>query len=293
MPPLIPIEEYKRVAEILVENLRWAIIGLMFLTAAPLLLYAQFGLDKHSILYDLCRDIGIAILVAVLIAIAYETYARLHFEIKLMTSVIGTLIAEWSRDDIWDEVKKQLIEKRVIREKLRINIKLYSDERLPNGQMVLALNIRYELHGLRSAPEQILIVHYLDKHLKAKGAELPCFESIAIGGKSYPVIDHVKDGILSESVQVARKGGKPIDVVIGRKSIIYVPGIHYFTMTEITKGIELHMEEIPDELEAFFSIRPHMADMRLEVNPIDEVKFDDVLLLSGQGIEFLFKRKID
>lgn len=64
-------------------------------------------------------------------------------------------------------------------------------------------------------------------------------------------------------------------------------------MTEMTKGVELSLENFPKGFEAFFAMRPHKDDIRLEVNPDKEQRYENVLLLPGQGIEFLFKLKPD
>ena len=283
----------REIGKILVENVRWFVIGVMIVIAAPFLLYAQFGLDKHSLWYDVFRDVGIAFLISALVSIIFETYARLRFETELMSDVSGIVISDLSREDIWQQVKEQVLEKTAIRENFHTKMKLYRDKRLSAGQMVLWMETRYELRGLRSVPAKIRITHFNDRHLKVEQAKLPCFEFICIGEKERAIEKYVTDGKFEEEIEVEAKTGNSIGVLLRRKEIVYIPGITYLTMTEMTKGIKLDLENIPDNLEAIFSIRPHFADIPLKANSAKETRFDDVSLLPGQGIEFLFKRKGD
>lgn len=288
---------YKKVVgeigKILVQNVRWFLIGIIILIATPFLLYSEFGLDKHNLWYDVFRDIGIAFVISALVSIIFETYARLRFETELMSDVSGIVISDLSREDIWQQVKEQILEKSAIREHFQTKLRLSTNEHLSPGQMVLWMETRYDLCGLRSVPAKVKVMHFNDKHLKVEQAKLPCFEYIGIRNEPLPVDRCVKDGKFEQEIDVEPKTGNPVGILIRRKEIVYIPGITYLTMTEMTKGIKLDLEEIPDDLEAIFSIRPHVSNVPLSTSSAIETKFDDILLLPGQGIEFLFKRKVD
>lgn len=262
---------------------------------AIIILFFAYQAPKDSTLSHLLRDIGIAIVVAVIIAAIYETYARHHFEAQLMSKAINVLIADFSRDDVWEEVKKQLIEKHFIRENLRVEMSLKADEKLLHpGQMVLEMVIQYELCGLRSEPKIVEIEHYLDEHLRIKEAKLPCFEFICIGNDK-DCSHEVTEGEFKKKVKVPAKDKGTIEVRTRRKEVIYVPGNHCLTMTGITKGVELKLWSIPNHLnlEVLYRMRPHDEAGSLEVNGMKAARFDEILLLSGQTIEFLFKRRTD
>jgi hypothetical protein len=61
-------------------------------------------------------------------------------------------------------------------------------------------------------------------------------------------------------------------------------------MTELTQGITLHLEDLPDGIEAEVTLRPHTqfpVALKEDV-PLDS-EFKSTLLLPGQGIEFRFR----
>jgi len=133
-----PSAAYAEFARLFAEYLNVIIIGLMFLTGTSLAAIShQF--DESSFLFHFLRDVAIAVLVAVLIAVAYETSSRMRFEQMLMTSFLGAVVADWSRQDVWDALKSQFLEKKVIREHLRIGVRLLPNERVAHGQMLLKL----------------------------------------------------------------------------------------------------------------------------------------------------------
>lgn len=64
-------------------------------------------------------------------------------------------------------------------------------------------------------------------------------------------------------------------------------------MNEITRGIELCLEELPRDLSAFVIIRPHshVTGVELRQDSPNHFKDDDLVLLPGQIIELVFQRK--
>jgi hypothetical protein len=230
----------------------------------------------------------------------YEAHARDQFDTRLINKTIDSVLSDLSRKDIWREVQRQVIEKRAIRERLHVSLKILRAEdfstaedpiELDPQQMVLSMHMEYDLYGLRSLPSQVNIVHHLNKTLKAKKGKLPRFDFVHINGGpnlKEEVNDHHE---FNEEIMVDSKENRPIHVAMCKKEVIYIPGNHSLTLTEMTKGIELTLLGAPQDLEVFFSLRPHAEDQALVENPPQAIRFDDEIMLPGQTIEFLFRRK--
>jgi len=280
------------------EYIRLFIIAMLLITAAAFLLSAELS-SSNSLLHHIPRDIGIAALVAALIAVYYETYARLRFESALLNGFLGAVISDWSREDIWTTVKAQVIEKQVFRQNLRLVIQLCPAKALAErGQMLMKINVEYELCGLRSTSTEAQIAHFLDVHLKNKEENLPRFKSIQIDGKDIPIRDDTIDekGRFIRTLSVPAKGRPGRKVSTERYEIIYIPGNHSFTMNEIAKGIELCMSgDIPPNLTVAAVIRPDPSTENIEFTEASGAHFHDpnLVLLPGQTIEFIFRRKED
>ncbi|MGZ5884249.1 MAG: hypothetical protein ACXWJE_07775 [Burkholderiaceae bacterium] len=290
---LSPGKVYREFADASLQYLLWIIIGVLILFGTSLYAASDW-IRSDSSMHHLLRDIGIAILVAAIIAIVYETYARTRFELMLMNSFLGAVIADWSRQDIWDVLKAQIIEKSVIRENFRIGIRLTPDKRLAPGQMLLKMNVEYDLLGLRSKAIDINVEHFLDWHFKIKGHDLPRFCCVRIADNEIPLdSEHIsKRGEFSCPVRVPAKGKGALPVASIREEVVYCPGTNCFVLNEITKGLEICLEEIPEDFLLFVTVRPHgnLKYRELKVNSAEHrVKINNMVLFPGQVVELLFQ----
>jgi hypothetical protein len=60
-------------------------------------------------------------------------------------------------------------------------------------------------------------------------------------------------------------------------------------MSGIARGVRISLEDLPDDIDAFINIRPHKdKPIPLVKNSELQDELDDVLLLPGQVIEFIF-----
>lgn len=79
-----------------------------------------------------------------------------------------------------------------------------------------------------------------------------------------------------------------------REEVVYFPGTHCFVLNEITKGIEICLNAIPDDIKVFVTVRPHpnlkYRELKLACGE-DQIKIDDIVLFPGQIIELLFQPK--
>jgi hypothetical protein len=288
-----PSEEFRRLAFHEVETRRLlSIVGLLAM-GVLILFVAHYYLNDPPLLHDLSRDIGLAFVIASLGAALYETYARKHFELKLLTSFLDAVMGDWSHPDIWSVVKAQVIEKDVMREKLRIGLEIERDDRVGQGQMLCRICVNYALHGLKTSRERVCIRHFLDMHLQVPQHNLPRFTGISIDGEPEIKLappDVSSDGKFTRYIDIPARGRGGKVVASDREEVIYVPGNHCFTMTEITRGIELFIDKIPDDVRICFTIRPaNVENVELKRGMTGSFKDENLLLLPGQNIEFFFK----
>ncbi|MCC2960268.1 hypothetical protein LK540_07470 [Massilia sp. IC2-278] len=285
-------EALKKIA----SHMLWIIIGILALVGAAMLIMSSGIHVEPPILHHVFRDIGIAIIVAAIITAVYETYARIRFELLLMTSFLGAVIADWSRQDIWNALKSQIIEKPVVRENFRVAVRLEHDSRVAQGQMVLKMQVSYNLRGLRSRSTTTKIEHFLDWHFKIKDQNLPCFSNVKVGGKKFTSTDpcFTTKGEFICSVNVPAKDRGAVSVSSSREEVVYFPGTHCFVLNEITKGLEICLNDIPEDITLFVTVRPHpdlkYRELKLTSGE-DQIKVDDIVLFPGQIIELLFQPK--
>ena len=297
LPELLTVT--KAVSEALkniASHMLWIIIGILALVGAATIVGVGAIGEEWMVLHHVIRDIGIAIIVAAIITAVYETYARIRFELLLMTSFLGAVIADWSRQDIWNALKSQIIEKPVVRENFRVAVRLERDPRVAQGQMLLKMQVSYDLRGLRSRSVTTKIEHFLDWHFKIKDQDLPRFSNVKIGDKKFTPTDpcFTKHGEFICSVNVPAKDHGAVSVTSSREEVIYFPGTHCFVLNEITKGLEIVLNDIPDDITLFVTFRPHpdlkYRELKLSSGE-DLIKINDIVLFPGQIIELLFQPK--
>jgi len=285
-------ETNRRAAYRLIQFRHWATIAIMVTGGSAAIVMAHVYFVSAPLEHDLLRDFGIAVLVAALGAILYENYARSRFEHLLLTSFLGAVVSDWSRPDIWDVVKAQVIEKPVIRDHLRLGIELVSDPRLGSGKMLLKMRVRYSLNSLRTRPQAVTVRHFLDAHLQIKQHNLPRFDSIKIDDREIDLTatQAIKHGKFATQVTVPQKGARGVEVLSDRTEIAYVPGNHCFTMNEITKGVEVCLDGIPENMRVSMTIRSaELEQIKLKMHV--PFKNENLVLLPGQFIEFFFQYK--
>jgi hypothetical protein len=271
------------------HHFHWFLTIFVILVGTLFLLWAA-KLEKYSTSHDVLRDIGLALLIAAVVGATYEVFARSHFIRDTMAAMLSKILGDIVRDDIWDEVKDQIIKKEMMRENMDIFLGISSDLDPLCNPTTLWMKFNYELRGLHSRPKKktIELMHFLDDHIKSEN--LPRFESIEVDGKKFPT-DSIVDGKFTTLVELNNKEGTTIGVIIERYESTYIPGSYNLTMTEMTKGIELFLTDIPDGIKTIVNIRPHVEKVSLEKG--QHLHFHDIILLPGQSIEFRFVHRRD
>jgi hypothetical protein len=285
-----------------------AVIGaVIFLTAAWLL-------QSYVFWRDISRDVGIAFLVAIIVSAIYELFARSRYDEKVREGKVHAVLEEIVHKDIWAEVRRQVIERDMIREKAKIRMRLQRKPDLfgeNSSQVLLWVDFSYELNGLRSKPRRVMLAHNLDDHIKRGELALPRFEEVVIGKTVYDCTNaaqqlksksigqqkvNIKGATLNLSKGTFRKElylrpreAKGVAVETRRWEITYVPGSYNLTMAEMTQGISVHLLELPFDIAAEVNILPH-TNLPVPLRVAEPYVFENLLLLPGQTIEFRFKQ---
>ena len=267
---------------------------------------------------DLVRDIGIALMVAGIISIAYEWNTR-ETESKLeMKSVLDRVLAAFIPDTLWNEVQSEIFTRKAFRTDMNLQIELYSDSIemggnifvIPHGQRVLKSVLSYKLKGMSSSKHHVDIVHHLDIHMKNDNLKMPRFIKALVTDENGHVSSYT-DKYLATIVN-SEKGiltipsnrcpsilfqGKGVKVEIERYEIVNAPGLYTMILPEmvipsdnnpsvvVSYNKQLNNEnELSLEIETWFNTQKH--NFEKEANA-DLWKFKSIML-PGQGFSIIF-----
>lgn len=262
------------------------------LIALSLLMWSVL-IPETSVLHHIVRDLGIGFLVAALVGAIFELHMRVRFSSQTMGDVLNVAMGELIDPEVWREAKSQVLSREIIRKDNHIHLLIKPIASCP-GKAVFQLEFEYELCGLHPRTREVELVHELDDFLQ-HGADYPRFQYIQVGEKRYEGEDlrkRLERGRFVAKVDLPGKDEKPITVISAREEIVYLPGSYNLTMTELTNGITLHLEDLPEGFEAEVTLRPHTPlPIALKKDVPLNSQFRNTLLLPGQGIEFRFRTK--
>jgi hypothetical protein len=268
-------------------------IGYLIPIGGTIICYTIAVLTKHTYetAYDISRDLAIAFVVALIVTVIYEVYARSRYERKNFINTLQVIMNEIVHPGVWEEVRNQIIDRNMIRENCMIRLKLEKETGLRDGQMVLCVEFEYDLQSLSSKPERVTVLHYLDDHIECPTKKLPRFELIEVGKENFcdTALDaHISSGVFSFDTTLKPRGQSDTQVRSRRREITYVPGSYNLIMGEICCGLRLRLDEIPSGIKAFVHVWPHTDKPIPLIAGVTLDEFHDKILLPGQGCEFRF-----
>lgn len=243
-------------------------------------IYAASRYTEHATTHNILNELGIAIVIASIVTLMYETYAREVLAQETMSTVISTVMAGMFDPELWEELRQQLLNKTAVRRECIVRLRLEPHDKLPPHQMVLWVSLSYRIHPLRIKAKTVDIRHNLDQFMQNEALDLPRFTHIEVGAD---VIDpRPLQGKLECKVPVD-SSPYGTNVIIERREIVYIPGAYHLIMSELTFVENVYIEDVP-------------ADVGLEVNwtidnkPVKAHQSCTVkrLLMPGHAIEFRF-----
>jgi len=189
--------------------------------------------------FEVSRDIGIALVVAVVVAHIFEFYERTLHTVETMDRLIDMRMADQLGKPIWDEMKKVVRSKQVIRRNAGLRIKACRDPKLPSHLAVMSLEFGYDLCSLQDEELIFGVVHELDYQFSAPELDVPRFERVMVRGANgievYEgnTLSSVSDGkAVRLSLTLPPRDAGHIRVITERRELVAAPGSFNLYMTE-------------------------------------------------------------
>lgn len=214
-----------------------------------------------SIVKHILRDIGVAFIVAVVVTVVYE-YSTRHLDERVtMLNVIDKAMAEFMPPSVWNEVKQEVLQRKMMRRNVDFEFKVLRDAKLsngklitvPKGQVLLWMKYGYDLYGMTADPIDVPIQHELGFEMWNAELEIPRFESVSVisdSGKKRKMyvgddlqkIYHGKGSIRLEGPNLVRLPAahlnQPVRIESERYELVSVPGSYNLVMPELAARLE-------------------------------------------------------
>ncbi len=266
-------------------------VAVLVLGVITLLILSFLRFDGRDIAFEFARDIAIALSVSGVMACLFEIYHHVTHQMRTMREVIDTVMGDKITAEVWDEVKKLIEHRNVIRRNVRIRLSLHTMPGLKKHEAVLRVEQDYDLCGLTQRRATVRVEHELDYHLRNGASEFPRFEYIEVNPpgpelKKYSRADiktMCPEGKFSQIVTVEPSGGEPVHIQVQRFELVHIPGSYNLYSSEFIKGLQLYFGECPTEIESEVWVRPQGEGM--DIKHGEKTCSCEHLLLPGQGIE--------
>jgi hypothetical protein len=157
-----------------------SLIGIILIGASHELKIAN-AIGPESFWFHFLRDLGLACLISVLIAITIE----ISLAKRLATGGLDAIMTAIIPEDVWGELRRHIVGQAVIREDYILTMSI-DDEVLTNGSYASTTTLLYSLRSTGVNP--YTVEHELDHHKtghESGGRVLPRFESVTIQDKVY------------------------------------------------------------------------------------------------------------
>ena len=270
-----------------VEKYKYFVHVAAALVAGLALIYLATRFEMHKTTHDVLREFGIAIVIAGIVTLMYETYAREVLARETMSKVVESVMGDMFDAQLWEEMRRQLLQKTAVRRECIVRMSLEPNGDLPAGQIVLWVSLNYRLHELRTRAKTIHLRHSLDRFMRNERLNLPRFTRIQVADR---VLDPrtLTDGRLdlNEPASSSRYG---TNVLVERREIVHVPGAYHLIMSELTFVENIFMQDVPDDVSVTLN---WTIDAEHAVRSNEGCKINR-LLMPGHAIEVRFERKAE
>jgi hypothetical protein len=266
-----------------------------------IILSAEFG---ESLATKVFEELGIAFVVAAILAAGVDTFAHMKFAEELreltLVEVLATVFRRLIPDRVFDQVRDHILTADKVRRNYRVTMKLTRELAGRKDDFECETLYTYEIHNITGYSPRSSLVHNLDHDLKgydSTGKELPRFVSATIDSDPVDLSKCVKDKYrLQHEIQLP-KGKKPLFVEIHVASIRRVPDTWNWNMSELAEGATIEIDAVaPEAAGVKFEVRAlHPEREELEPQAGNGAggkwmwKFKPALL-TWQGFEFTSSR---
>lgn len=193
--------------------------------------YWQERIQTETIVDVVIRDLGIAMVVAVLLSLLIESYARNRLQDEIRSGVIEAAFKRLIPASAFDQVSAHIMQAKLTKESSVIEMVIRSDPAVSAGNAGFYVSntiLRYQLRSLTGRPVKDTICARLDRDVTFQaqdGRRLPRFESVTIGDKK--LLGGELKSLLSDDECTfstpATIDGSPLSVVVVLEEILRVP----------------------------------------------------------------------
>jgi len=252
--------------------------------------YTQLS-KKDNPWLQLLYEIGFALVVSAVVSAIYELHERVQYEERALKGVLKGVIDELVVPGVWDAIHEQIVDKHIFRQDAVLKISLSPPDDFRNNLQKLRVTLSYNLFAARPTPRKSTVRHQLNFHLYSEKDGFPRFERIVFGRHNLigqNLAKHVShEGVFSMQWDPVRDGN-PIEISVERVELTNVPGSYYFTFLELTQGVRIEVDALPEGIDGEICALPETKPYKMIQDEIVERR---TLILPGQSIEFRFTEK--
>jgi len=274
-----------------------SLVVLLLLGAGLLALVSFFKFKGSDVAWEFLRDLGIALVVAVVVAGLFELYRSIRHNVETMRDVLDITMNDKVTPEVWQELRTFIEARKVIRRNMHVRWCLVKEASLPEHLAVLQIEIGYELHALSSSIREVLVEHELDYHMANQTLNLPRFDRILINPdqcsancySAEEIAQKWPRGKVSISVPISRGNARPTIVRTERQELVNVPGSYNLYTPELVKSFDVYYGDCLATVEPEVLVRPFGYGVTLK-HVGNNWSCED-LLLPGHGIEIKLRLK--
>jgi hypothetical protein len=252
--------------------------------------YTQLS-RKDNPWWQLLYEVGFALVVSAVVSAIYELHERVQYEERALKGVLKGVIDELVVPGVWDAIHEQIVDKHIFRQDAVLKISLSPPDNFRYNLQKLRVTLSYNLFAARPTPRKSTVRHQLNFHLHSEKDGFPRFERIVFGRHNLigqNLAKHVsQEGVFSMQWDPVRDGN-PIEISVERVELTNVPGSYYFTFLELTQGVRIEVDALPEGIEGEICALPDTKPYKMIQDEIVERR---TLILPGQSIEFRFTEK--
>lgn len=231
----------------------------------------QSHIGPETLVDRLLRDVGIAMVVAVLLTLIIESRARMRLQEEVRSGVVEATLRRLIPPSVYNQVKIHVMGARVLKQQWNVAIEVYRDEvacRDRSDHYVCRTTIGYLLRSLTGAAVTDDLVVLLDQDISGSdgAGPLPRIESVKVGAMTFrgqTFDQHLQDAGASfqRAIEIPPES---VAVTIVVRAIIRVPDTFVWTTTHLTDHAKVTVatESVPQVKFAVQALHPDRGGLR-------------------------------
>jgi hypothetical protein len=240
-----------------------------------------------SLLAELLRDLGIAFVIAAVVAAVFEIYRSVRHEVETMRHVIDVIMHDQLSPEVWADLKDLIDKKNVIRRNARIRLQLQRRPEMNPHEAELLVEFQYDLHPLTRKKASVTVSHELDYQFRNDQLGLPRFSRFVVDphpGKATDLTPQNSEAKIQKELEFPPSSSLFYRISVDRVEVVHVPGSYNLYTPEFLKDFSLNVVESPQDVTWEVHVRPQGGGQ--VVKDVGGHSWScEELLLPGQGIE--------